>query len=75
MTTAEIREQALKLTVEKQLDLAQELWKRASPEPVFSLSREVTELLEARRAEALANPEAGIPWEEVEARLARTSPA
>jgi putative addiction module component (TIGR02574 family) len=71
MTTAEIRKQALKLSVDEQLDLAQALWERASPTPVFSLSDEVRTLLEDRRAEALANPEGGIPWEQVEARRRR----
>jgi putative addiction module component (TIGR02574 family) len=69
MTKADLTRHALELSIEEQLDLAQEIWERASPAADFSLSDELKELLEARLLEARTNPEAGIPWEEVKARL------
>ena len=69
MTKANLTRLALELPIEEQLDLAQELWDHASPPADFSLSPELKELLEARLHEAHANPEAGIPWTEMKARL------
>lgn len=69
MTKADLTQRALELPVEEQLDLAQTLWEHASPEADHSLPTELLELLEARLLEARTNPEAGIPWEEVRARL------
>jgi len=69
MTKAELRDQVLQLPLEDQLDLVQEVWDRAGPEPSFVLTDELRELLRERRREALEHPEAGIPWEEVEAEL------
>jgi putative addiction module component (TIGR02574 family) len=69
MASAEIRNRALKLPLEEKLDLAQALWEKASPPPAFTLSHELKLFLEARREEALAQPEAGIPWEQVKSRL------
>jgi len=71
MTKADLTRHALELPIEEQLDLAQEIWEHASPSADFSLSDELKELLEARLLEARTNPEAGIPWEEVKARLLR----
>jgi putative addiction module component (TIGR02574 family) len=36
---------------------------------MLALTPELKELLEARHREAQADPEAGIPWEDVKARL------
>jgi putative addiction module component (TIGR02574 family) len=69
MTKADLARQALELPLDDQLDLAQTLWEHASPEPDLALSPELKELLEARLLEARLHPEAGVPWEEVKARL------
>jgi hypothetical protein len=41
----------------------------AAPAFEFILSADLVALLEVRLLEARANPEAGVPWEEVKARL------
>jgi len=69
MTKADLTRRALELPVDEQLDLAQTLWEHASPEADFTLPTELKELLETRLQEARTNPEAGVPWEEVKARL------
>lgn len=69
MTKADLTRRALDLPIEEQLELAQTLWEHASPAADFSLSDELKNLLEARLFEARANPEAGVPWEDVKARL------
>ena len=71
MTKADLIRQALELPLDEQLDLAQTLWEHASPETDFTLTAELRDLLESRRLEARANPEAGVPWEDVKARLLR----
>jgi putative addiction module component (TIGR02574 family) len=69
MTRVEIFEAALELPVEEQLRLAQRLWDNVSPPPSVELSPEQRQMLETRRAEAESDPEAGVPWEEVKARI------
>jgi putative addiction module component (TIGR02574 family) len=69
MTKSDLTRRALELPIDEQLDLAQTLWEHASPAADLSLSPEIKEILEARLQEARANPEAGVPWEEVKARL------
>jgi putative addiction module component (TIGR02574 family) len=71
MTKADLTRRALELPVEDQLDLAQTLWEHASPPADFDLSPKLAKFLEARRQEASENPEAGLPWEEIKARLLR----
>lgn len=72
MTKADLTRRALELPIDEQLDLAQTLWEHASPPAdEFALSPELAELLEERLQEARENPDAGIPWEEVKARLLR----
>lgn len=71
MTKTDIARIAFELPLDEQLDLAQSLWERASPPADFTLSAELKELLEARRQEAHAHPEAGISWEDMKARLLR----
>jgi len=61
MTKAELREQVL--------DLAQEAWGRANPEPSFMLTDELREMLDERLRDARENPRDDIPWEVVRARL------
>jgi putative addiction module component (TIGR02574 family) len=69
MTKADLTRQALELPLDDQLDLAQALWEHASPVADYSLPPELEQLLAARLLEAHENPEAGVPWEEVRARL------
>jgi putative addiction module component (TIGR02574 family) len=69
MTKADLTQRALELPLDEQLDLAQTLWEHASPSADYTLSDDLKDLLEARLLEARRNPEAGIPWEEVKARL------
>lgn len=71
MTKADVTRLALELPIDEQLDLAQTIWDHASPAGNFSLSPELRETLEARLQEARENPEAGIPWQEMKARLLR----
>ena len=69
MTKADLTRLALELPIDDQLDLAQTLWEHASPPADFTLSPELEELLDERVRDAEANPEAGITWEELKARL------
>jgi putative addiction module component (TIGR02574 family) len=69
MTKADLTQRALQLPIEEQIDLAQTLWEHASPSPDFTVSEELKELLESRLREARQNPEAGVSWDEVKARL------
>lgn len=69
MTKAALALAALELSTEDQLELAQTLWDHNSPPQDESLSPALTELLEARRSEALAHPEAALEWTDVKRRL------
>jgi len=69
MTRVDLTRRALELPIEEQIELAQTLWEHASPAADFTLSNELKDLLEARLLEARANPEAGMLWEDVKARL------
>ncbi len=71
MTKNAVARLALSLPLEDQLEIAQTLWDHAAPKAEGHLSPELVQLLEARRLEALGAPEAGVPWEEVKARLSR----
>jgi putative addiction module component (TIGR02574 family) len=71
MTRADLARLALELPVDEQLELAQELWEHASPGTDFIVSAELKDLLEARLLEARSDPKAGVPWEEMKARLLR----
>jgi putative addiction module component (TIGR02574 family) len=69
MTKVEILTAVTRLPPDEQLELAQELWKNLSPPPELDLSPELRDLLEARRAEAMSDPGAGIPWSEARSRI------
>lgn len=71
MTKADLTRQALELPIDEQLEIAQTLWEHASPPVDSTLTPELEELLEARYREAHANPEAGLSWEDMKARLLR----
>lgn len=69
MTKTDLRQEALALPVEDQLDLAQALWENASPPSEFEISPELKELLEARLKDAQEHPDDGLTWEEVKAEV------
>ena len=69
MTKTDLTRLALELPIDERLDLAQALWDSASPPDDFEVTPELRDLLDARLREAEANPEAGITWEEMKARL------
>lgn len=69
MTKRDLTRLALELPLDEQIELAQTLWEHAAPPTDFSLPDELKEFLDARLAEACNHPEAGVPWEEVKARL------
>jgi len=69
MTKTDLTRLALELPIDERLDLAQTLWDSASPPADFEVTPELRELLDSRLREAEANPEAGITWEEMKARL------
>jgi putative addiction module component (TIGR02574 family) len=71
MTKADLTRRALELPIDEQLELAQTLWEHASPPVDSELTPDLKDLLEARYREAHANPEAGISWDEMKARLLR----
>ena len=71
MNKYDLTRRALELPLQEQLDLAQTLWAHASPPCDVTLSDDLEDLLGARLLEARRNPEAGVPWEEVKARLRR----
>ena len=69
VTKTELEAKLLALPVADRLDLAQALWDSASPPPDPPLSDELKALLDRRRAEFFADPDAGSSWEEVKARI------
>jgi putative addiction module component (TIGR02574 family) len=69
MTKTDLTRLALELPIDERLDLAQTLWDSASPPADFEPTSGLRELLDSRLREAEANPEAGITWEEMKARL------
>lgn len=69
MTKTEIRHELESLPLDEQLELADEVMQRATPEEGFILSDDDKRMLVARRDQAIAHPERGVPYEEVRARL------
>jgi putative addiction module component (TIGR02574 family) len=69
MTKADLTRLALELPIDQRLDLAQTLWDSASPPEDFTLTPELKGLLDARLLEAEANPDTGVTWAEMKARL------
>ena len=65
MTKTELAQQILELPVEDQLELAHQVLMLNAPEPDFEISPALRQTLRARLADAKANPETGVPWEEV----------
>lgn len=69
VTKRDLTRLALELPLDEQLELAQTLWENASPPVSVALPAELEKLLDSRLIEARTDPEAGVPWEEVKARL------
>jgi putative addiction module component (TIGR02574 family) len=60
------------LSVPERIQLVEDLWDSVAAEtPPLTLSPDEVAELERRLAEMDANPEAGIPWEQVKADIAR----
>ncbi len=70
MTSSTLRKEILRLTTAEKLELVEEIWDSISEEdgsvPPTPAQREE---LEHRLAEANADPNGGIPWEEVRDRI------
>ncbi|HXO20097.1 MAG TPA: addiction module protein [Thermoanaerobaculia bacterium] len=67
MDKAELKLEALQLSVEDRLDLAEALWESLDQEP--ELPAWQREVLDERLAADDAAPDAGSPWEEVKQRI------
>jgi len=65
MTRSEIMNEILKLDLDEQIRLAEELWKKVGDD---DLTDEEWAEIERRGAELDANPEIGISWEELHLR-------
>jgi len=64
--------EALKLSPQDRLRIAEALWNSAPDENAdFPVREELQKELERRFADYEANPEAGSPWNEVQSRLHR----
>lgn len=72
MTKEELRAAFAKLSLEEQLELADEFWRGLHGDPDDSpLTPEQREELARREREYEANPDACVPWEKVRADLER----
>jgi putative addiction module component (TIGR02574 family) len=63
-----------RLPVEERLQLVEELWDsiaRDAPDEAFPMTPELAAELDRRLADLDANPDAGIPWEQVRANILR----
>ena len=70
MTTASFSD-LFRLSVAERIQLAQDLWDSVAAEPnEVPLTQEQIQELDRRLEDLHQNPGAGIPWEEVKARLA-----
>lgn len=61
-----------RLPVEQRLQLVEDLWDtiaQDAPDEAFPMTPELAAELDRRIAEADANPDAGIPWEQVRANI------
>ena len=61
MTKTEAQEAIYALPPREQLELIEEAWARLASQLDFQLTPELTEILEARRDAAIADPEGGVP--------------
>lgn len=70
MTKSQLRQEALDLSVEDRLELAEALWESVEADPHQpALPDWQRKILEGRIAADDANPEEGSSWEEVKQRI------
>ena len=70
MTKAELKRHVLRLPLEQQLELAEDIWEgveRGTVQP--PLPEWQRQILRERIAEEDADPESGSPWDEVKQRI------
>jgi putative addiction module component (TIGR02574 family) len=73
MTRIELEREALRLSVEERLQLAETIWTSLEQEPAQPpLPAWQREILDERIAADDAEPDAGSPWEEVKRRILAT---
>ncbi len=70
---AELLEQIKQLSREEQLKLAQQIWDLELEKDTFEEDEEWKAELVRRAQHAIQNPQSGIPWQEVIARLERAN--
>ena len=58
-----------RLTVEERLSLVEEIWDSITSEAPYTLPEHQQQDLQRRMANHAVHPNAGSPWEEVQARL------
>jgi putative addiction module component (TIGR02574 family) len=66
---AELLEQIKKMSRAEQLALAQQIWDLEAEKDTVEEDEEFKAELIRRAQHAIGNPQSGIPWEEVKARL------
>lgn len=64
MTKIEVQKEVKRLPRDEQLEIADEVYSSLSGDVEFGLTPEPKGMLEARLAEAKANPDAGVPVED-----------
>jgi putative addiction module component (TIGR02574 family) len=69
MTRIEIEREALRLSMEERLELAEAIWNSVGMEPPLPLQDWQRQILDDRIAADDAAPEAGSPWPEVKRRI------
>lgn len=70
MTKAELKRQVLRLPLEEQLELAEDIWEGVERETVQpALPEWQKKVLQERIAEEDAEPESGSSWNEVKQRI------
>lgn len=70
MTSNALRKELLKLSTAEKIELVEELWDSIPEEDeALALTVEQREDLDRRLAEADADPDGGVPWEEARERI------
>lgn len=75
MTSQTLRKELFQLPVAERLELVEELWDSIPAEDeALVLTPEQREDLDRRLAEADAEPDGGVPWEEARERIRQRQP-
>lgn len=70
MTSNALRNELFQLSTAEKIELVEELWDSIPEEDeAFTLTAEQREDLDRRLAEADADPDGGVPWEEARERI------